>query len=272
MVQTRSSSKRKSNDNGSKSSSDRAQVEERYRQERSKRLRRDGVNQYRNINDESLKHFAEDPWAKSSSKREPVQKAVDVLIIGGGWGGILTAFRLLEAGVKNFLILEKASDFGGVWYWNRYPQIHCDTDAYVYLPLLEESGYMPTEKYATGSEARGYAQFVGKKFGLYERSLFSAQATSADWNDKSANWTIKTKQGDDITARYLISAGGSLHLPKLPPLPGIESFKGHSFHSSRWDYDFTGGDKDGNLVKLKDKRVGIIGTGKMFDSLPSGYD
>jgi cation diffusion facilitator CzcD-associated flavoprotein CzcO len=262
MVQTRSGGKRKNDKEADDSGKDRSQVEEKYKKERTKRLRRDGINQYRKINEESLKHFAEDPWAKSDQQRQSLQKHVDVLIIGAGWGGILTAIRLLEVGIKNFLILDKASAYGGVWYWNRYPGLHCDTESYIYMPLLEETGYMPTEKYATGPEIREYANQLAKQYGLREKTLFGAQATGTDWNESTATWTTKTKQGDEIKSRYFVSAGGSLHLPKLPPLPGIESFKGHSFHSSRWDYEYTGGDINGNLDKLKGKRVGVIGTGK----------
>jgi cyclohexanone monooxygenase len=240
-----------------------SEIEEKYRKEREKRLRGDGIKQYRTVNDDKLRSFLRDPWAESSSRRNTVDKDVEVLIIGGGFGGMLVAASLIKAGVENFLILEKAADFGGVWYWNRYPGVACDTESYIYMPLLEELGVMPTEKYAKGPEIRDHAQRMGRHFGLYDRAVFQAEVDTLEWDDFTARWLARTKQGDQVRARYFVSAGGTLHLPKFPSLKGIETFKGRSFHTARWDYDCTGGNVEGDLHKLKGQKVGIIGSGRI---------
>lgn len=129
------------------------------------------------------------------------------------------------------------------------------------MPLLEELGYMPTEKYARANELLRHAEMIGRRWNLYDKALFQTETQSMTWDDKASLWTTKTNRGDTIRSRFVIPAAGPLHRPKLPGLSGIESFQGHSFHSSRWDYNYTGGDTSGNLHKLHDKRVGIIGTG-----------
>jgi cyclohexanone monooxygenase len=183
------------------------------------------------------------------------------VIIGGGFGGLLAAARLQEVGITEIRIIEKAGDFGGTWYWNRYPGAQCDIESYVYLPLLEETGYMPKEKYSFAPEIYEHAQRIGKHFNLYKRACFQTQVREARWDDDIGRWTVKTDRGDVFKARFVIMSSGPLNRPKLPAIPGIEKFKGHTFHTSRWDYDYTGGDTTGGLHKLGDKRVGIIGTG-----------
>jgi cyclohexanone monooxygenase len=184
-----------------------------------------------------------------------------VVVVGGGFGGQLAAARLREAGIDDLRIIEKGGDFGGTWYWNRYPGAACDIESYIYLPLLEEVGYVPTEKYARAPEILAHSRAIGKKFGLYERALFQTEVSELRWDEPARRWIVKTNRDDAIRARFVVMANGPLHRPKLPGIPGVESFKGHSFHTSRWDYDYTGGNSDGGLVGLKDKRVGIIGTG-----------
>ena len=183
------------------------------------------------------------------------------VIVGGGFGGLLAAARLQKVGITNIRIIEKAGDFGGTWYWNRYPGAQCDIESYVYLPLLEETGYIPKEKYSFAPEIFAHAQRIGKHFNLYERACFQTQIKEARWDDEERRWTVKTDRGDVFKARFVIMSSGPLNRPKLPAIPGIEKFKGHTFHTSRWDYDYTGGDTTGGLHKLADKRVGIIGTG-----------
>ena len=236
-------------------------LREKYRLERDKRLRPEGGDQYVQAAD-GFKQFAEvDPYAQPVM-REPISGDIDVAIIGGGFSGLMAAARLKQNGVDNFRILERAGDFGGVWYWNRYPGIQCDNESYCYFPLLEEVGYVPLHRFSDGSEIKNHCQRIGEHFGLYENALFGTGAQSMQWDDSIKRWRIGTSKGDDIRARFVIMCVGSTSTPKLPGIPGIKAFKGHSFHSARWQYDYTGGTPDQPVLsKLGDKRVAVIGTG-----------
>jgi cation diffusion facilitator CzcD-associated flavoprotein CzcO len=231
-----------------------------YREERDKRLRADGNDQYREVTGE-LARFVDDPYAPPGFTREPLCDEVLVAVIGGGFGGLLAGARLREAGVESLRILEKGGDFGGTWYWNRYPGAMCDVESYIYLPLLEELGYVPTEKYARAPEILAHAQAIGRKYDLYRGACFQTEVTEMRWDEDAARWILATDRGDRIRARFVCMPNGPLNRPKLPGIPGIESFEGHSFHTSRWDYAYTGGDSEGGLTGLRGKRVGIIGTG-----------
>ena len=235
-------------------------LRERYRLEREKRLRSDGNNQYAEVAGDLAK-YEDDPYITSKIVREPQVLELDVLIMGGGNGGMLAAARLEEAGIRNFRIVEKAGDFGGTWYWNRYPGAQCDIDSYIYLPLLEETGYMPTQKYVYAPEIYEHAQRIGRHYGLYERALFQTQVVSNAWHEDESRWHVQTDRGDLLKARFVVMCSGPLSRPKLPGIPGIDKFKGHMFHTSRWDYDYTGGNSQGGMTKLADKRVGVVGTG-----------
>ena len=205
--------------------------------------------------------YATDPH-KPVAPREPVSEEIDVAILGGGFGGILAAYHLGVAGVTNFRNIDHAGDFGGVWYWNRYPGIQCDNDAYCYLPLLEETGYMPSKRFADGEEIHQYCRLIARKFGFAERALFHTLITALRWDESIRRWRVSTNRGDEIRARFVVMACGVLNMPKLPGIAGIEQFKGTMFHSSRWDYGYTGGDtRHPVLDKLADKRVAIVGTG-----------
>ncbi|KAF1935454.1 FAD/NAD(P)-binding domain-containing protein [Clathrospora elynae] len=236
-------------------------LQEKYLAERDRRLARcEGVEQY-TLLDGHLSHYLKDPWVEPGFERDPIEGETEVVIVGGGYGAQVCAVRLIEAGVNDFRIVEKAGDFGGTWYFNRYPGARCDIESYIYMPLIEEVGYMPTEKYACAKELLKHSRMIGERYDLYSRALFQTEAKDMRWNEEEGKWTTYTARGDKIKSRFVIPAAGPLHRPKFPGLKGIEDFKGHSFHSSRWDFDYTGGDPDGNLNKLKDKRVGIIGTG-----------
>jgi len=226
-----------------------------YRAERDKRLRADGNNQYREVTG-AFAHYLEDPYVEPIV-RDPVTTDCEVLVIGGGHGGLLIGARLREAGVESIRFIEKGGDFGGTWYWNRYPGAACDTEAYIYMPLLEETGYVPSEKYAKSPEIRAHCQRIGKHFDLYRDALFQTQITDLRWDEEAKKWQVSTDRGDKFAAKFVCMANGPLNRPKLPGVPGIETFKGHSFHTSRWDYEYTGGDSYGNLVGLADKRVAI---------------
>lgn len=238
---------------------DPAALREKYRQERDKRLRAEGNAQYVGVTGK-FAHFLEDPYV-APIVREPVHDTVEVLVIGGGFAALLTGARLREAGFQDVRFIEKGGDFGGTWYWNRYPGAACDTEAYIYLPLLEETGYIPTEKYAKAPEILAHSRRIAEHYDLYRDVLFQTQITELRWQDAEGLWQVTTDRGDRFGARFVCMANGPLNRPKLPGVPGIESFTGHSFHTSRWDYEYTGGNSYGNLTGLRDKRVGIIGTG-----------
>lgn len=239
---------------------DAAWIEEKYRQERDKRLRADGINQYVQV--EIGSDVEADPFAPRVTPRDAVAEDTDVLILGGGYSGLLTAVNLRKEGIEDFLVVEKGADFGGTWYWNRYPGIACDVESYIYMPLLEEIGYIPTERYAGGAEILDHARAIAKHFSLYENALFQTRADDVRWDEGTARWIVATNRGDEIRARHVVlGTGGLLHRPKLPGIPGIETFEGKWFHTSRWDFDYTGGDSSGGLTGLKGKRVAVIGTG-----------
>ncbi|WP_084419752.1 flavin-containing monooxygenase [Henriciella litoralis] len=231
-----------------------------YREERDKRLRRDGNEQYVEMTGKFAR-FLEDPYIEQADTRAALFDEKQVVIIGGGFGGLLAGARLRDAGLKDIRIIEKGGDFGGTWYWNRYPGAACDIESYVYLPLLEETGFMPERKYSRAPEILSYSRRIAEYYDLYNDALFQTEVTDMSWDEDAGRWTISTNRGDAIRAQFVIMANGPLHRPKLPGIPGIESFEGHTFHTSRWDYEYTGGDTTGGLDRLGDKTVGIIGTG-----------
>jgi len=237
-----------------------AALREKYRQERDRRIRTDGIGQFVEVAGD-FRRYVEDPDAHNTSPRAPLTDHVEVLIVGGGWSGMVAAVRMLQAGVNDIRLIDNGRDFGGTWYWNRYPGVQCDIESYIYLPLLEETGYVPQEKYSYGKEIREHAERVGRHFGLYERAVFETQVKALEWDETTSRWTVKTNRGDTFTAKHVVMSCGSLNRPKLPGIPGILDFEGKSFHTSRWDYQYTGGDTSGNLHKLSDKRIALIGTG-----------
>ncbi|MFI9536631.1 flavin-containing monooxygenase [Nocardia fusca] len=239
---------------------DHAALRAKYLAERDKRLRPEGQKQYVVTEDGFTDFFEGDPYTPVTP-RDPLTEEIDVAVLGGGWAGLTAGTRLTQAGVEDFRIIELAGDFGGAWYWNRYPGIQCDSDAYCYLPLLEETGYIPTQKYAYGDECFEHAQRIGKHFGLYEKAIFSTMVKSLEWDESSRRWRIGTNRDDDIRARFVVMAQGPFNKPKLPGIPGLNDFTGHTFHSARWDYAYTGGDMRGGLTGLEDKKVAVIGTG-----------
>lgn len=232
----------------------------RYLAERDKRLREDGIDQYVEVK-ARFSHYIDDPWVDPDFTRAPVGDEVEFAVIGGGFGGLLMGARLREAGFQSVRMVDAAGDFGGAWYWNRYPGAMCDVESYCYLPLLEELGYMPRHKYAFAPEIFEHSRNIARHYRLYDDALLSTSITQMRWDEEASRWIISTDRGDEFKARYVAMANGPLSRPKLPGIPGIDDFEGYTFHTSRWDYRYTGGDSSGGLTGLTDKRVGIIGTG-----------
>jgi cation diffusion facilitator CzcD-associated flavoprotein CzcO len=235
-------------------------LHEKYLHERDLRLREDGIGQYVQVTAE-FSHYVDDPYVAPGFTREPVFDHVDFAIIGGGFGGLMMGARLCEAGFDDIRMVESGGDFGGTWYWNRYPGAMCDVESYCYLPLLEELGYMPRHKYSLAPEILEHSRNIARHYRLYDKALLQTGVREMRWDEAASRWIITTDRGDRFTAKYVAMANGPLNRPKLPGIPGINEFKGHTFHTSRWDYGYTGGDSYGNLEGLKDKRVGVIGTG-----------
>ncbi|GAA4043272.1 flavin-containing monooxygenase [Parerythrobacter jejuensis] len=231
-----------------------------YAEERDKRLRNDASEQYIRLESE-FEDLAADPYLPVQ-ERAPVTDHVTFAFVGGGFAGLCVGARLKQAGFDSVRLIDKGGDFGGTWYWNRYPGAQCDTASMIYMPLLEETGHMPSEKYAHAPEIREHCARIGTQFGLYEHALFHTQVTGLEWDQDAQVWVVETNRGDRFTAKYVGMGTGPLHVAKLPGLPGIETFAGKSFHTSRWDYAYTGGTPEGApMDKLVDKRVAIIGTG-----------
>jgi cation diffusion facilitator CzcD-associated flavoprotein CzcO len=236
------------------------ELKARYAAERAKRLRPDGNGQYVRIAGQ-LSHYVDDPYV-AVSPRAPVRDHVTVACVGAGFAGLLAGARLVEAGVGPVRLLDKAGDVGGTWYWNRYPGAQCDTASLVYMPLLEETGHMPSEKYVHAPEILEHCRHVATTYGLYDHALFHTEVTGLAWEEDASRWRVTTDRGDEFTATFVVIGTGPLHVPKLPGVDGLDTFEGHSFHTSRWDYAYTGGDPFGApMAQLSDKVVAVIGTG-----------
>jgi cation diffusion facilitator CzcD-associated flavoprotein CzcO len=239
---------------------ERAALRQKYAKERDKRLRPDGNDQYLEFKGQ-FSSLLEDPYTPRT-ERAPKHDHVTVAFIGGGFAGLVTGARLKEAGLEDVRIVEKGGGFGGTWYWNRYPGAQCDTSAMIYMPLLEETGHVPSERYVHAPEIRAHCDRIARQYGLYDNALFHTEVTDLEWDPSESHWIVRTNRGDEFTAQFVAIGTGPLHVAKLPGIPGIETFNGHTFHTSRWDYAYTGGDPDGTpMDRLDGKRVAIIGTG-----------
>lgn len=235
-------------------------LREKYREERDKRIRADGNDQYIEVTGD-FSHYVDDPYVDPGFDREPLDEEVEIVVIGGGFGGMLAAIRLKEAGFDDIKIIEKGGAFGGTWYWNRYPGASCDIEAYVYLPLLEKTGFVPKQKYTDAPETLEYCRVLAEKYELNDNALMQTEVIATEWDEDERRWTVTTNRQDCLKARFVVHSNGPLNRPKLPAVKGINQYRGHTFHTSRWDYEYTGGDSHGNLDKLHDKRVAVIGTG-----------
>ncbi|MGI9522908.1 MAG: flavin-containing monooxygenase [Hyphomicrobiaceae bacterium] len=195
--------------------------------------------------------YLEDVYSEAPVGREALNDDCEILVVGAGFGALLLWYRLRQAGFEDVRFCEKGGDVGGTWYWNRYPGIACDVESYSYLPLLEEMGYIPKMKFASGFEILEYCQSMAERFGFYERCLFHTTVEQTIWDQAHARWIVKTDRGDAMRARFVVLANGILTTPRLARIQGMETFQGEAFHTSRWNYE----------IDLKNKRVGIIGTG-----------
>ncbi len=224
-----------------------AEEQARYRAFREARR---GAADYMAMEGEFAKYLA-DVYSADPVPREALTDDCEILVVGAGFAGLLLWYKLREAGFTDVRFCEKGGDVGGTWYWNRYPGIACDVEAYSYLPLLEETGYVPAMKFASGFEILEYCQLIADKFGFYDHCLFHTTVEETAWDETSGRWTVTTDRGDRMRARFVVLANGILTTPKLARIEGMEAFEGEAFHTSRWNYD----------VDLKGKRIGIIGTG-----------
>ena len=230
-----------------------------YREERDKRWRADGRRQYAMPQD-VLARLLDDPNYRPI-EREPLEDAVDAIVIGAGFGGLMAGARLRELGFGRIRLVDRACDVGGTWYWNRYPGARCDIESYIYFPLLEETGYLPAEKFALATELLEHARRIARKYDLYGDACLDTEVTKIEWDEEASLWAVHTTRGDRMQARFVLAAPGPLQRAHLPDIPGIADFRGHSFLTSRWDYSYTKGDVLGGLTGLGDKKVAVIGTG-----------
>ena len=236
------------------------ELRQKYQVERDKRIRPEGSEQYTEVAGD-FSQYIDDPYIDVTQKRAPLNDEIDVAIIGGGFGGLITAARFSERGINNIRVIEKGGDFGGTWYWNRYPGAACDTESYIYLPLLEELGFVPKEKYTHAPEILQHCRNIAEHYNLYDRACLQTEVNKLEWDELSKRWIVRTNQGDAMRARFVVMSNGPMNRPKLPGIKGIGDYEGHTFHTSRWDYNYTGGSSEGELSNLKDKRVAVIGTG-----------
>ncbi len=235
-------------------------VKARYLAERDRRLvpgRTDIVDLRR---DERFARYTRDPFTPYT-ERDGIDEELDVVVVGGGIAGLLAGVALRKAGVERLRIVDQAGGVGGTWYWNRYPGVMCDVESYIYLPMLEELGYVPKDRYASGQEILEHLERIADRYDLVADGLFHTDVQRAEWDDADARWHVHTDHGDHLRARWYVLAVGILNLLKIPDIPGLDDFAGHSFHAARWDYGYTGGGPGEELTEVSDKVVGLVGTG-----------
>jgi cation diffusion facilitator CzcD-associated flavoprotein CzcO len=247
-------------------------AELRYEREAAKRLRRDDVDQFLDLDGpEGPTTLRGDPWAAPDTQQPPALRDgsdCKFLIVGAGFGGLIAAVKLIQAGfpAETIRMVDAAGGFGGAWYWNRFPGLVCDVESYIYMPFLEETGYMPRNRYASGDEIREHANRIAAKFRLADKAAFHTTVCCQRWDDRRKRWVVvlDRKGGEQFTvsAQFVILACAGYGGPQLPKIPGLSDFRGKVFHTARWDYAYTGGSpSDPQLDNLRDKAVGIIGTG-----------
>ncbi|KMU79090.1 LOW QUALITY PROTEIN: cyclohexanone 1,2-monooxygenase [Coccidioides immitis RMSCC 3703] len=218
---------------------------------------------------QSLKRLLEDKWDDGSAPSMTLEEGAHykIIIVGAGYGGILFAVRLLDAGFKpeDIVIVDTAAGFGGTWYWNRYPGLMCDVESYIYMPLLEETGYMPKHKYSYGEELREQANRIAKNWSFADRAMFRTMFQRCCWNEDTRTWAVQMTQqppnsqpvSAKVHADFVALIPGLLNRPKISNFAGLETFQGQGFHAARWDYKITGSSQeDPTLTHLQDKESG----------------
>ncbi|MEJ2890643.1 flavin-containing monooxygenase [Actinomycetospora aeridis] len=233
-------------------------LRERYRAERAHRVDTDRTAVVELTGERA--RWAADPFT-APVPRAPVADTVELVVVGAGFGGLLTAIRFRELGFTRIRLIDTAGDVGGVWYWNRYPGAMCDVDALTYLPRLEETGYVPRDRYASAGEILDYARTLAAQHDLTDLALFHTTVTGLRWDEGAGRWMTTTDRGDEIASTFVMVADGYFNRPRIPAIPGLDDFRGHTFHTSRWDHAYTGGADGGPLTGLAGRRVGVIGTG-----------
>ncbi|KAL2204698.1 FAD/NAD(P)-binding domain-containing protein [Sarocladium strictum] len=256
-------------------------IRQKYAQEAEKRVRPEGSKQFvalTHAEEARLRFLSQDPWVDHealNARPSPVTNGgtYKFVIVGAGFGGLQFAVKLIESHLatpEEIRFVDAAGGFGGTWYWNRYPGLHCDLESYIYMPLLEETGYIPRHKYAKGAEVREHAERIAKQWKLTDSVVFRAHVQKLQWEEEHSLWKIDCAQGrgdeldplqQRINAQYVYIAGGGLTHPQVPKLPGLSSFAGDMFHTARWNYHVSGGSQDDqSLTGFQDKRVAVIGT------------
>jgi len=235
-------------------------VKAKYLAERDRRLV-PGRSDIRDLqHDDNFSSYRDDPFTPFV-EREAIDEDVDVVIVGGGIAGLLVGARLRDAGIERIRVVDKAGGVGGTWYWNRYPGVMCDVESYIYMPMLEELDYVPERRYAYGEEILSHLEAVAERYNLVDGGLFQTGVTRAEWDEGISRWRVHTDRGDELRAKWYVLSVGILNLLKLPTIPGMEEFAGRSFHTARWDFDYTGGSAHEPLTKLRGKKVAMFGTG-----------
>lgn len=182
----------------------------------------------------------------------PVSSAqpYDVIILGAGFGGLCMAIKLREQGNDNFLILEKAGDVGGTWRDNTYPGCACDVQSHLYSFSFEAKTDW-SKRYAPWDEIQDYILKTTDKYGIRPFCRFHQEVNAARFDEHTGLWTIGTASGEHYQCRHFVLASGPLHVPNIPQIKGLDTFKGKVFHSAQWDHDYD----------LTGKNVVSIGTG-----------
>ena len=186
----------------------------------------------------------------SRAKVYQYARPVKVAIVGGGFGGLCMAIKLREAGIEDFVLLEKAEQVGGTWRDNSYPGCACDVQSHMYSFSFEGNPDW-SARYSGWKEIQDYILRTTEKHGIQEKTRFNAEVCGAHFDQDKALWTLDLKDGSQVVCQHWVLASGPLHVPQIPNFPGLDRFKGKVFHSSQWDhgYDLTG------------KKVVSVGTG-----------
>src|SRR5690554_6460792 len=174
------------------------------------------------------------------ASRVPVQSELpllDVVIVGAGFGGLCMAIKLREAGIENFLILEKDTEVGGTWRDNNYPGCACDVQSHMYSYSFAPKADW-SKRYAPWDEIQQYILDTTEKYGLRPFIRFRQEVNSAHFDKDCGEWTVGTATGEFYRCKHFVLASGPLHVPAIPNIPGLDKFKGKVFHSARWDHDY----------------------------------